>query len=140
MLAGAALVVGGLACRDSPTAVPDALTHPPTAPTVAADALATIHGVVDDPLVHALVAGVPEPGSKQVSQALHAVSEAAADGLSWALDHALETARHVVQQDGVVDDAVVEAAFGLVLDYADAMLDHGRTNEEVEGEPQEVRR
>jgi hypothetical protein len=125
------LVVGGLACRDSPTAVTGALVDPHTAPTVADDALATIHGVVDDPLVHALVAGVPEPGSSQVSRALHAVSDAATDGLPWVLDHVLRGARNVVQQDGVVDDAVVQSAFGLVLDHADAMLEQGRVDEEV---------
>jgi hypothetical protein len=59
------------------------------------------------------------------------VSDAAADGLSWALDHALRTARHVVQQDGGVDDAVVQAAFGLVLDHADAMLEQGRADDEA---------
>jgi hypothetical protein len=68
-LAVVALVVGVLACRDSPTAVPSAIADPPTALTVAADALATIQYVIDDPFVHALVAQVQEPGSRQVGGA-----------------------------------------------------------------------
>jgi hypothetical protein len=103
----------------------------PSTRTVTADAIAAIHDMVQDPFVHALMAGIREPGSRQLSQTLHAVSEAAADGLSWALDHALGTARHVVQEDAVVDDAVVRAAFGLVLDHADATLEEGRLDEEA---------
>ncbi len=45
----------------------------------------------------------------------------------------------MVERDGVVDDAAVQAAFGLVLDHADAMLDDGRADEEVGGAMQEVR-
>lgn len=124
----AAVLVGVLACRDSPTASGGTVADR-TAQAVAADALASIHDVVQDPLVHALAAGVAEPGSRQVSRALHAVSVAAADGLPWALEYALTTARHVVEQPGVVDDGVVRAAFGVVLDHADAMLEQGRVDE-----------
>jgi hypothetical protein len=130
MLAVTALLVGGLACRDSPTAAAGALLDQPAGPAVTPEALATIHDVVDDRFVLELVAGVDEPGSRQVSRVLRAVSDAAAAGMPWAmLDSTLAAAQHVVQREDVVDDAVVRTAFGLVLDYADGALDHGRVDD-----------
>ena len=129
-----AVLLGGLlACRDSPTDIGGTAADR-TTQWVAPDALATIHDVVDDPLVHALVAGMNDEASRrQVGRALSAVSRAAADGQPWALNSALLIARYQVEREGAVDDEAVRAAFSLLLDRADAMLEDGRDAEEAEG-------
>jgi 5,10-methenyltetrahydromethanopterin hydrogenase len=138
MVAVAALLGGLLACRDSPTDIGGTVADRATQ-AVAPDALATIHDVVDDPLVHALVAGMNNEASRrEVGRALSAVSRAAADGQPWAVDGALLIARHQVEREGAVDDEAVQAAFSLLLDHADAMLEDGRDAEEAEGAGKEV--
>ncbi len=129
-----AVLLGGLlACRGNPTDIGGTAADR-TTQVVAPDALATIHDVVDDPLVHALVAGMNDEASRrQVGRALSAVSRAAVDGQPWALNSALLIARHQVERAGAVDDEAVRAAFSLLLDRADAMLEDGRDAEEAEG-------
>ena len=131
MLAVAALLGGFLACRDSPTDIGEAAADR-TTQEVAPEVLSGIHRVVDDVLVHALVAGMNDEASgRRVGRALSAVSRAAADGQAWALSSALLTARHRVESAGAVDDNVVRAALSLLLDRADVMLGYGRDAEET---------
>ena len=117
----AVAVLGALpACGAVPTdgaAAADRAT--PAVPTVASDALPAIRDVIADPLVHALVAGLRDEGSRgEIDAALAAVHQAAAGAEPGTLDGALFAARREV---GRLDDAAPRAALSLLLDHAEAL-------------------
>lgn len=118
-----ALLAVMVSCRDGPT-VPDAIDENGAAELSAAQRSA-IRDLVDDPFVRLLVESVEDSAmALRFRDALLAVSRGVTDGNLSAMHRVLTTARRELIGPVNGEDAVLRAAFELVLDDAESSLEN----------------